>query len=128
MEEIQTVIDELIAKLLLEEDCEDECEECGDYSCPCREEEYEDEEFDDYIEIENVIFNKPVTVVLWSDGSKTIVRCGKGDKFDKEKGLALAIVKRMLGNTGAYYDLFKKYCFAEEKPKETKKIETKEEK
>ena len=27
MEEIQTVIDELIAKLLLEEDCEDECEE-----------------------------------------------------------------------------------------------------
>lgn len=28
--------------------------------------------------IKNVIFNDPVTVVIWLDGTKTIVRCGEG--------------------------------------------------
>ena len=60
-------------------------------------------------EIERVIFNDPATIVCWSDGSKTVVKC-EGDKFDQEKGLAMAIVKRILGNKGNYYDLFREYC------------------
>ena len=40
------------------------------------------------VEIKKVIFNGPCTIVLWSDGDKTIVRCDNED-FDKEKGLAL---------------------------------------
>ena len=47
-------------------------------------------------EIKNVIFSGPCTIVLWSDGDKTIVRCGEDDTFDKEKGLAMAISKKML--------------------------------
>ena len=52
-------------------------------------------------EIERVIFNDPATIVCWSDGSKTVVKC-EGDKFDQEKCLAMAIVKRIKGNKGNY--------------------------
>lgn len=50
------------------------------------------------VNIRKVIFNDPATVVLWSDGTKTVVKCGPDDIFDKEKGLAMAIVKKMAGN------------------------------
>lgn len=59
--------------------------------------------------IEKVIFNKPATIVFWSDGTKTVVKAQKGDKFNKEKGLAMAIAKKSLGNEGNYYDVFKKW-------------------
>lgn len=59
--------------------------------------------------INKVHFNDPVTVVLWSDGTKTIVRCGEDDIFDPEKGLAMAIAKKALGNRGNYYEIFKKW-------------------
>ena len=61
------------------------------------------------LEIFKVIFNDPCTIVLWSDKTKTIVRCQEGDVFDPEKGLAMAIVKKMNGNTGKYCDIFKKW-------------------
>lgn len=48
-------------------------------------------------EIEKVIFNDPATIVFWSDGTKTIVKCSKDDTFDKEKGLAMAVCKKLLG-------------------------------
>lgn len=44
-----------------------------------------------------VIFNKPATVVIWNDGLKTVVKCQKGDRYDPEKGLAMAYVKRFCG-------------------------------
>lgn len=50
-------------------------------------------------EIEKVIFNNPATIVLWNDGTKTVVQCQKGDDYDPEKGLAMAIAKKALGNT-----------------------------
>lgn len=59
--------------------------------------------------ITNVIYNPPATVVFWSDGSKTVVKCGENDEFDPEKGLAMAISKKMLGNQGNYYNEFKKW-------------------
>lgn len=46
--------------------------------------------------IKNVIFAPPATIVYWSDGSKTVVKCS-------EKGLAMAIAKRCGGNKGSYY-------------------------
>ena len=58
--------------------------------------------------INKVIFSGPCTIVLWNDGSKTIVRC-TDEKFDKEKGLAMCIAKKALGNKGKYYDVFKKW-------------------
>lgn len=62
-------------------------------------------------EIEGVIFHGPCTIVKWSDGDKTIVRC-KIEDFDKEKGLAMAICKKMMGTNKTksnYYDVFKKW-------------------
>lgn len=61
--------------------------------------------------IKNVYFNNPVTVVIWDDGTKTIVKCQKqmGDTYSKETGLAMCITKKALGNKGNYYDIFKKW-------------------
>lgn len=53
--------------------------------------------------IKNVIFASPATIVYWSDGSKTVVKCSEKDVFDPEKGLAMAIAKRCGGNKGNYY-------------------------
>ena len=59
--------------------------------------------------IKNVIFNYPATIVFWNDGTKTVVKCGDGDVFDPEKGLAMAIAKRAFDNQGYYYDVIKKW-------------------
>lgn len=64
--------------------------------------------------IKKVIFNDPATVVLWEDGTKTIVKAGDHDVFDPEKGLAMAIAKKALGNKGNYYKVFKKWLPEEE--------------
>lgn len=58
--------------------------------------------------IENVIFNDPATIVFWKDGTKTVVKATNED-FDPEKGLAMAISKKALGNKGNYFDVFKKW-------------------
>ena len=59
--------------------------------------------------ISDVIFNEPATIVFWKDGTKTVVKCGKGDSYDKEKGLAMCIVKKINGNKGNFNNLFKKW-------------------
>ena len=46
--------------------------------------------------IKKVIFSDPATIVLWSDGTKTVVKTQKGDPYDPEKGLAMACMKKML--------------------------------
>lgn len=61
------------------------------------------------VEITKVIFNNPATIVFWSDGKKTVVKCADDEAFDEEKGLAMAISKRVLGNNGNYYNEFKKW-------------------
>ena len=69
------------------------------------------------MKIKKVYFNDPVTVVLWEDGTKSIVRTCAGDIYDPEKGLAMAIAKKALGNQGNYYEVFKKWL-PEEKDEE----------
>lgn len=49
-------------------------------------------------DIQKVIFNEPATIILWTDGSKTIVKCAEDEVFDAEKGLAMAICKKILGD------------------------------
>jgi hypothetical protein len=61
------------------------------------------------LQIKKVIFNKPATIALWEDGTKTVVKCGKDDIFDEEKGLAMAISKKAFGNTGNFNEIFKKW-------------------
>lgn len=64
--------------------------------------------------IKNVIFNDPATIVFWQDGTKTVVKCQDGDKFDPEKGLAMAIAKKVYGNQGNYCNQLKKWLPKEE--------------
>lgn len=59
--------------------------------------------------IKKVIFNDPATIVLWDDGTKTVVKCQDGDEYSKEQGLALCIAKKCLGNKGNYNDIFKRW-------------------
>ena len=59
--------------------------------------------------IKKVIFNPPATVVYWSDGSKTVVKCNIKDNFDPEKGLAMAVAKRCASNCPDFYKEMRKW-------------------
>lgn len=59
--------------------------------------------------IKNIYFNPPATVVLWGDGTKTVVKCQDGDTYSKETGLALCLAKKAMGNKGNFNDIFRKW-------------------
>ncbi len=40
--------------------------------------------------------DRGVTIVIWGDGSKTVVKCHE-DEFSKEFGFAMAVVKKLYG-------------------------------
>lgn len=63
-----------------------------------------------FASIKRVIFNPPATIVFWSDGTKTVVKCSKNEVFDPEKGVAMAIAKRAQGNCEDYYKDISKWC------------------
>lgn len=69
----------------------------------------------DFPYIRKVLIDGPATIVFWSDGTKTVVKCQDTDIYDLEKGLAMAISKKALGNKGNYYETFKKYRPFEER-------------
>ena len=66
------------------------------------------------VKIRDVIFSDPATIVFWNDNTKTVVKARGGEKYDKEKGLAMAIIKKITGNVGNYYNIFKVWCGDEE--------------
>ena len=70
----------------------------------------------DKFAIKKVIFNKPATIVFWSDGTKTVVKCADFDIFDPEKGLAMAICKRVYGEE--FHKIFKDYMPEEDEESE----------
>ena len=59
------------------------------------------------LSIKKVIFHGPATIVIWDDNTKTVVKCMDGDVFDPEKGLAMAISKRIFGDD--FHSTFKRY-------------------
>lgn len=59
-------------------------------------------------DIKDVIFNRKATIVLWKDGTKTVVKCQPGDKYSPEAGLAIAVMKKVFGNKGNYNNVFKR--------------------
>ena len=63
--------------------------------------------------IKKVKFNPPATIVFWTDNTKTVVKCN-GEDYDPEKGLAMCISKKVLGDKGNYYEVFKKWLPKEE--------------
>lgn len=75
--------------------------------------------------IKKVLYNEPAVIVFWEDDTKTVVRAQDGEPYDKEKGLAMAISKKALGNDRDYYSTFIRYK-AVPKPKKGKKKDKKE--
>lgn len=56
---------------------------------------------------ERVIFNPPATIVIWKDGTKTVVKA-QDDRYDRMTGVALCYMKKALGNTSrAFNDALK---------------------
>ena len=49
--------------------------------------------------IKEVIYSNPATIVIWSDGTKTVSKCTENDKYVEEIGLTLCILKKVLGAT-----------------------------
>lgn len=58
--------------------------------------------------IEKVIFNDPATIIIWKDETKTVVKA-HNEAYDPEKGFAMAITKKALGNEGNYFETVKKW-------------------
>lgn len=59
--------------------------------------------------ISKVVYNNPATVVLWSDGTKTVVKRQPGDTYSAETGLAMAIRKKAYGNKNYFNKVFAKW-------------------
>lgn len=70
--------------------------------------------------ITKVIFNDPATIVFWADDTKTVVKSDNKERYDPEKGLAMAISKKALGNQGNYYNEFRKWIVTEDQNEEPK--------
>ena len=66
--------------------------------------------------IYRVIFNDPATIILWSDGTKTIAKTHGDDAFDPEKGFAVACAKKLLGGGNAFRMAFAKWTPVDKEP------------
>jgi hypothetical protein len=61
-------------------------------------------------ELEDVWFCEPATIAWFVDGTKTVAIAGHGDKYDKETGLAICMLKRVLGNK-EYRNIMDNWCY-----------------
>lgn len=50
------------------------------------------------VSIEKLFFNGSTTIVMWTDGTKTVVQPTEGEKFDPEIGIAMAIARKLFGS------------------------------
>lgn len=70
----------------------------------------ENEDEEEVLRVERAIVSQdkqgmPLSILLWDDGTKTKVRCSKEDNYNKELGLMLCVVKKMLP-----YSVYRSYC------------------
>jgi len=63
--------------------------------------------------LKDVWFYKPATIAWFEDGTKTVAVAGHGDKYDKETGLAICMLKRVLGNK-EYRRIMDEWCYKKE--------------
>ena len=56
---------------------------------------------------EKIIYSGNRTIVMWSDGTKTIVKCGEGQEFDEYMGFIAAYAKKMFNSTSGLKKLIK---------------------
>lgn len=83
-------------------------------------------------EIDDIIISDRTTTILWKDNTKSVVKCQKGDKLDKEKGVMLCYMNKIL-NKDYYRKLLKlvkrgEDRYKEQQEKKKKKLEKKKNK
>lgn len=59
--------------------------------------------------IKKIIFSGPKTIILWKDGTKTIVTCGEDDTYDPYVGFCVAVTKKMFGSTSKVKRILNRY-------------------
>lgn len=72
-------------------------------------------------EIKKVIFNYPATIIIWSDKTKTVVKCKAGDTWDPEKGFVMAYLTKVMGKS-EFHKSLKEYVRPQEELEEQYKI------
>ena len=77
--------------------------------------------------VKRVIFNPPATIIMWSDNTKSVVKCQDGEPFDPEKGFVLAYLKKLLGNDNTFNKEIHKWVKYEEPVEEKNEPLTTEE-
>ena len=58
-----------------------------------------------------IIYRGDKTIVLWEDGTRTMVKCTKDDTFCEDHGFAMALAKKIFGSRGAYMDYVEKASY-----------------
>lgn len=48
-----------------------------------------------------IIYNSPATIVFWSDGTKTVVKKRKGEKFNEYNAFCAALAKKVFESNSA---------------------------
>ena len=49
--------------------------------------------------IKDAIYSNPATIVMWSDGTKTVSKVHGEDEYNPEVGLILCVLKKLQGST-----------------------------
>lgn len=61
-------------------------------------------------DIEKVIFNGPATIVMWSDKTKTVVKCQPGDDYSPQTGLLMCVFKKAFGANNSIDKMIADIC------------------
>lgn len=69
------------------------------------------------ISVDRIIFNDPATIVFWKDGTKTVVKCQKGQTFNPYFGFCAAIAKKLYGNNSRLNRIVETYLEKDEDPR-----------
>lgn len=48
-----------------------------------------------------IIYNDAATIVYWTDGTKTVVKCNENDEYSEYSGFVAAVAKKMYGGANA---------------------------
>jgi len=62
------------------------------------------------LSVKQIIYSGPKTVVIWSDGSKTIISCSETDTYDQYAGFCAAVTKKMFGSNSNIKKIIDKYA------------------
>ena len=55
-----------------------------------------------------VKFSGPATIILWEDGTKTVVKCQEDDVFNEYTGVLTCFAKKMFGNKANFNNIINK--------------------